>query len=436
MRHCKGVGNKKNRKGKEGDGLAESDLVLRVRRPYFVNNQNNKKMQSFEIIRGQGGVPKDLAGRDHICGMLFFLPDDQLNQVSGSMVRAFASYEDAFAAYGAQAGAGFKVALYHIKELFRIQPAAKVWVKFASCGESSPYGDSDLKAVKDLQVASGGECRQIGVWNGYSQGTIADVKLLQEAAGELDKAGTPCSILYAAGGTTTAWANPAGEFKRTDGCSNVSWVIGQDLTVGGKAAELAAASEAPAISALGAALGCVAKAAVNESIAWVSKFNVGYEAVGFCDNKSNAEVGSANLDTLDTKGFIYLTTYDGLAGSYWQDSHTMDLATSDYNSIEAERSIDKACRGVRTYLLPYLGSPVYLNSDGTLRADSLAVLKTVASQALEQMERAGELSGFAVEIDPSQNILANSTLEFVIKNVAVGVMRNIKVKIGYTTSID
>lgn len=52
------------------------------------------------------------------------------------------------------------------------------------------------------------------------------------------------------------------------------------------------------------------------------------------------------------------------------------------------------------------------------------------------MERAGELSGFAVEIDPEQNILANSTLEFVIKNVAVGVMRHIKVKIGYTTSIE
>lgn len=393
-------------------------------------------MQSFEIIKGQGGVPKDLEGRDHICGMLFFLPDDQLNQVSGSMVRAFASYEDAFAAYGAQTGAGFKVALYHIKELFRMQPAAKVWVKIASCGSASPYDDADLTLVKDLQAASGGECRQIGVWNGYATGTMGDVQVLQQAATALETIGTPCSILYASGGTTTAWANAAGVFKRTAGYCNVSWVIGQDLTVVGEAAGLASQSNAPAISALGAALGCVALAAVNESIAWVSKFNVGYDKVGFVDKKTNAQVGSAALDTLDTKGFIYLTTYDGLAGSYWQDSHTMDLATSDYNSIEAERAIDKACRGVRTYLLPYLGSPVYLNTDGTLRADSLAILKNVASQALEQMERAGELSGFAVEIDPEQNILANSTLEFVIKNVAVGVMRHIKVKIGYTTSIE
>ena len=397
-------------------------------------------MQSFEIIKGQGGVPKELAGRDHICGLLFFLPTS--TEQTDDRVRSFGSYAEAKSAYGIRSelttdvGTAYKVVLYHIKELFRMQPAAKVWVKIESCGEESPYDDADLTLVKDLQAASGGECRQIGVWNGYATGTMGDMQTLQQAATALETIGTPCSILYASNGTTTAWANAAGVFKRTAGYCNVSWVIGQDLTAGSEASELVLQHNAPAISALGAALGCVALAAVNESIAWVSKFNVGYDRVGFVDRKTNAQVGSTTLEALDTKGFIYLTTYDGLAGSYWQDSHTMDLATSDYNSIEAERAIDKACRGVRTYLLPYLGSPVYLNTDGTLRADSLAILKNVASQALEQMERAGELSGFAVEIDPEQNILANSTLEFVIKNVAVGVMRHIKVKIGYTTSIE
>ena len=139
---------------------------------------------------------------------------------------------------------------------------------------------------------------------------------------------------------------------------------------------------------------------------------------------------------MDSKRFIFARKYDGIAGCYWSDSHTMDLETSDFGSIEAERAIDKACRGVRTNLLPYLGSPVYVSDDGTLRADSLAVLQNVASQALEDMEKAGELSGYKVEIDPEQDILANSTIEFVIKNVAVAVMRHIKVKISYTNSID
>lgn len=390
-------------------------------------------MNSFEIIKGNGGVGRQLSGRDHVCGLLAFVPEDEAALHTDT--KAFGSVEECEAEFGQETATGYKVLLYQMSEVFRLESGAKVWVKVASAGSATPYGDADLSLVKDLQEASGGECRQIGVWNGYSEGTMADVQALQTAATELEKIGAPCSIVYASGGTTTGFAQGQ-TYKRTAGYSNVSWVIGQDLTAGGKAEELASLTDAPAVSAIGAVLGCLAKAAVHESIAWVAKFNVGYETVGFVDKKTNAQVGRATMDTLDQKGFIFLTTYDGVAGSYWSDSHTMDAETSDYATIEAERAIDKATRGVRTYLLPYLASPVYINDDGTLRADSLAVLKNEASRALEQMEREGELSGYAVDIDPEQNILVNSTIEFVIRNVAVGVMRHIKVKIGYTTSIE
>ena len=51
------------------------------------------------------------------------------------------------------------------------------------------------------------------------------------------------------------------------------------------------------------------------------------------------------------------------------------------------------------------------------------------------MEKAGELSGYVVEIDPDQNILSTSCVEMVIKQVGVGVMRKLNIKIGYTTSV-
>lgn len=390
-------------------------------------------MNSFEIIKGQGGIGRQMSGKDHVCGLLVFMPETDAQR--HTEVVAFGAYNDCEDAYGEESGIGYKVLLYQLSEIFRINSGAKVWVKIASAGSESPYDDADLSLVKSLQEAASGECRQIGVWNGFATGSMADLQLLQNAASELESVGSPCSIVYASGGDTTSWVQTA-TFKRTAGYSNVSWLIGQDLTEGSKAAEIAAMENAPAVSALGALMGCISKAAVNESIAWVAKFNVGYESVGFVDKKSNAQVGIGNMDTLDSKGFIFLTTYDGLSGSYFQDSHTMDVETSDYATIENERAIDKACRGVRTYLLPYLASPIYISDDGTMRADSLAVLRNEASRALEAMERAGELSGYKVEIDPEQNVLANSTVEFVIKNVAVGVMRHIKVKIGYTTSID
>lgn len=65
----------------------------------------------------------------------------------------------------------------------------------------------------------------------------------------------------------------------------------------------------------------------------------------------------------------------------------------------------------------------------------MAYLETVAGKALKDMEKAGELSGYSVEIDPEQNVLSTSEVEIVIRQVAVGVMRKVKVKIGFATSL-
>lgn len=111
------------------------------------------------------------------------------------------------------------------------------------------------------------------------------------------------------------------------------------------------------------------------------------------------------------------------------DSHTMDDATSDYAMIESVRTMDKAVRGIRTYLIPELGGNIYIDADtGKMQSYSVTHLQTTAGKALEDMEKAGELSGYAVEIDPEQDILSTSEVEVVIKQVAVGVMRKIKVK--------
>ena len=183
-------------------------------------------------------------------------------------------------------------------------------------------------------------------------------------------------------------------------------------------------------------MGCVSLAAVHEAISWVQKFPSGISTPGFVDGKFLKNIDSAVLESLDDKRFIFLTTYGGLAGSYLNGSHTMDLLTSDYNYIERVRTMDKACRGIRTYLLPYLGSPLYIDADtGKLGADTIAVLENVANQHLEAMEKAGELSGYIVYINPDQNVLASSTLEIVIKQVPVGVMRTIKLTIGFTNKI-
>lgn len=389
-------------------------------------------MQSFEILKGQGGVPKILAGKDHVCGMVFYLPQAKhalLTTAQKECVLGAAS--DVEGVYPkTSTNADVAMMRYHLSEVFRMNAGAKVWVK---CIASGTGDAADLAEVATVQQLAQGECRQIGVWNGYEEASATHIVKLQTVATELEKSGKNCSIVYSAKVDVESLQSA---IYAQSGNSNVSMVIGQDLTEDGEAKAVAANMGDAQLGAVGTLIGSISLAKVNESIAWVQKFNCAFDTVGFQDGTPLNALTTGELDTLDSKQFIYLVKYDGIAGSYWSDSHTLDIATSDYATIEAERTIDKACRGVRTYLLPQLGAPVYLTSDGKLRRDTLDSLQNTASQALEQMERDGELSGYAVEIDPEQNVLANSTLEFVIKNVAVGVMRRIKIKIGYTQSIE
>lgn len=125
-------------------------------------------------------------------------------------------------------------------------------------------------------------------------------------------------------------------------------------------------------------------------------------------------------------------TYDGFADSYFNDSHTMDDAVSDYAYIENVRTMDKAVRGIRKALLPKLGGELYVNAEtGQLASYEVEYLTELANKPLEDMQKAGELSGMSVEINPDQDVLATSELEFVIKQVGVGVLRRIKCKIGF-----
>ena len=108
------------------------------------------------------------------------------------------------------------------------------------------------------------------------------------------------------------------------------------------------------------------------------------------------------------------------------------LEPADYAYIENVRTMDKAVRGIRKALLPKLGGELYVNAEtGQLASYEVEYLTELANKPLEDMQKAGELSGMLVEIDPDQDVLSTSELEFVIKQVGVGVLRRIRCKIGF-----
>lgn len=397
-------------------------------------------MNKFEIIRGQGGVPKTLPGEDHISGFMMYLADADLPTADAGVTGFSANNRiipistiemaESVGIKSTSAKWIHKVLHYHLKEIFRVNPGISLYVGLFK----TPVAAYDFIEIKAMQNFAGGKLRQIAVYCGDKALAGAEIIALQGIATTLESQDMPLSILYS---PKVADVSAATDVSAT-GRRNVSVVIGQDgdglgATLFTDASNTVAKS---AVGIIGIVLGMVSKASVHESIGWVQKFPAGITTPGFVDGTLLKNLDKATVEALDTKRFLFLVTYGGLGDSYMNDSHTMDVATSDYASIESMRTMDKAIRGVRTYLLPYLSSPIYLDAQtGKMRADTVAILRNVANQHLEGMEKAGELSGYSVEIDPEQNVISTSQVEFVIKNVAVGVMRKIKINIGYTTQI-
>jgi hypothetical protein len=191
-----------------------------------------------------------------------------------------------------------------------------------------------------------------------------------------------------------------------------------------------------AVGMAGIIIGLISKAKVNESIAWVKKFPTGMWSSGMIDGKKYGELTKTQRDELEDKQIIYPKNYPGYSGVYLNDSYTQDGKKSDYNAIERMRTMDKAARGVREYLLPFLASPVEIDATtGNISKATVEMWKNECNRYLEQMERDGELSGYVVEIDANQNVLASSKIEVIIRNVPMGVARKIEIKMGYKESI-
>ena len=395
-------------------------------------------MQNLTITRTNGNIVRSLAGEDHISGLVFYsatLPT-ATEGVDGftatERIHAISSPETA-EKYGITADAEAwetRVLHYTLASIFNMNPGVSLYV-----GIFKPAaGANAFSEIKQIQNYAGGRLRQVGVWNGAVELSDTLVNSLQSVRTTLEVQNKPLSILYAPKvSDVTALPSDLAKIGR----NGVSVIIGQDGA--GVADELyrdAANAAKASVSALGDALGAVSKAKVHESIAWVESFPTNIAVAAFGDGKKLRDLDDEVIKTLDNSRYIFLRTYDGLAGCFFNDNHTLDIPTSDYAYINDVRTMDKAVRGVRTYLLPKLGRPMKVDADtGKLERTAVEHLITTGNKALEEMAKAGELSGYRFDIDPDQNILATSRVRGVIKNVAVGVMRNLDLEIGYATSV-
>ena len=349
----------------------------------------------------------------------------------------------------------FGIPYYHINHFFGIQGSTgRLFIMFADCGV-------DWNAIEQMQRAAHGMINQLGVWTEQSLWKQTDpeaetysidlVTDLQSKAASLADENAPLSILLCANSAVIATDEESVkkvELGKIPTCvinaRFVSVLLGQGLDADVSAMQLANQNLTP-IGNIGAALGCIASASVQESFAWVNKFNlIGYFPdieMGFGDVTLNSEskltstlkyssLNKIQLDDLDDKGYIFLCKYSGLeSGVFFSKDQT--CSNGDYRTVARNRTIHKSRRAVRNALLPYVNSPLKVDpSTGYLSSAKITMFQNIVSDILTTMQNNEEISGFSVTIDKNQNVLKNDTLIIKYSLVPVGVASRIEVVQG------
>ena len=387
-------------------------------------------MGGVKFIRENGGLNRELSGSDHISGLIVYgeqavekvliLEPNELEAIGVTLVT-------------------HPVLFYHVNEFFRINPGAKLYIQGVA------VSDGEYSEIKVLQNFAGGDIRQMAICDFKSPVSVLETAIpkLNQIATELGNLNLPLSILFTVKVTSVEMVTLPQLHLENE---RVSVIISQDG--GGLGAFLATSN--PSISNIGACLGAVSKAMVHESIAWVEKQNlvdVAYakeltgdveqaremDIIGFVDGSKLSDYSPEQIKAIEDKGYIFCLKHTGIAGTYFNDSFTATALDSDFAYIENNRTIDKAIREINKVLVPRISAPAYVDPDtGYLANSTVAATEALCDDVLDQMIRDGEISGYAVSINPRQQILKTSKLEVVVKLVPVGVLREIIVKIGLT----
>ena len=328
----------------------------------------------------------------------------------------------------------------HLSEFFRLSPGAVLlFMAVARTTTMADICDRTLAGgAKALLSNANGRVKQLAVClnqavsytpvttGGLDADVLAAVAKAQVLAAEEFTEHRPVVVLLA-GHSLLADLTTAPNLRALSS-EYVSVVAGTDHTL------------LPGEPAIGTALGAVSAARVNESIAWVQKFNLtgdgAFVNAGLSNGKALSELLPGDLAALSDKGFIMVRQHAGLDGFYFSDTPTCTLLSSDYAQLENVRTTNKAARVCRTALLPALNGPLPVNADGTLQAQVIGELQGTATAALSvALLQTGEASALAVYIDPAQNVISSSTLAVRVRLVPVGVARQITVDLGLSTKL-
>lgn len=189
--------------------------------------------------------------------------------------------------------------------------------------------------------------------------------------------------------------------------------------------------------AVGLIAGRIAQASVDRNIGRVADGALNVPAM-FAGNTS---IELADTETIYNLSYITFRTFTGISGYFISDDLMATKETDDYNHLTAVRTIDKAARIAYAVLVQQLLDKVQVKSDGTMLQPVIVSWQQILENAIaSNMTANGELSddgddnGVQVYIDPTQDVLATSTINVELRVRPFGYARYINVLLGFTVN--
>lgn len=145
-----------------------------------------------------------------------------------------------------------------------------------------------------------------------------------------------------------------------------------------------------------------------------------------------------DVRTINDKGYIVPRIHVGRSGYFYADDPMCCDPTKDYAHLTARRTVDKAARIAYDTLIDFLLSEIEINEDGTMQTAVVKSWQAAVESAIDT-QMAGELStvagsGCKCVIDASQNVLATSQINVVLKVRPYGYAREIVCELGFLTT--
>ena len=403
------------------------------------------------INRLEGGLGRRSDNTDNYAALIVPMPLASLNLEAKTAVKLL-QVEDAIAiGLDESFDANNKVLAYHhISEVFRLDPNATL---FLIGLEKGAEGLLVKECIADIlpTIRANKEIKGFAFagFNDTLTTLETDIETIQIELAEALFAESRFVDFVLLEGKSPVKINPTNALDfRTKNAKQCSIVIAQDPFI-------ASQDEAyKNYAAIGSALGMLSVRKVNENLGSVDIVNKPNFAKGqldypltnsqkdlwltsyLSDGTLTESLSKVDLKSLDTKGYIYTTSYEGYSGIYFNNSSTAILKTSDYAYIENNRVWNKAARIIRQTLIPRIKSNFQKDPlTGFIKDSTVAYWISLVNKALEQMQKDEEISGFDFYINPKQYVSDESPIKAKAQVVSNGIVHEFDIDLGLTNEI-